>query len=117
MSDVAFEAANLEAEHLLRPFLTSGAVFGITPDHRWNQSGTPYALRDVLLLVLMNEQRASALSEIRENDGIMSMRVIVGAEIPMTRRMLAAGLLAEADGCVVLTPAGISALIAQQVEG
>jgi hypothetical protein len=31
-----------DAESLLRPFIDSAAIFGITPDHRWSSAAEPY---------------------------------------------------------------------------
>jgi hypothetical protein len=49
-----------DAEHLLRPYLTTGAVFGFTPDHRWNANGTPFAVIDAVQAIFMRAEAAEA---------------------------------------------------------
>lgn len=56
--------AELDAEKMVRPHLTTGGVFGITPDHKFKpESGVPFALVEQITQALLRAQKTDATSQ------------------------------------------------------
>jgi hypothetical protein len=56
--------AELDAEKMIRPHLTTGGVFGITPDHKFKpESGVPFALVEQITQAILSAQKSARNTE------------------------------------------------------
>jgi hypothetical protein len=52
--------ANMDAEKMVRPHLTTAGVFGITPDHKFKpDSGVPFALVESITQAILKAQQTA----------------------------------------------------------